>query len=261
MFAVLQWVFSFLALGESLDRCPKPPLTLLELGFRVTTRGGGGAGSPGSLKECGGIRWDRRGGKEETWDLNAWVLNPPSPFCSSGVPGRAAPCTTGPGLDPGGPLPGLALQRQGHPTGRGSPICPGPQLGHLETFPGLLPHLGEGPQEPGAGLGSGIQNRASEGHSQKSNLVVGVGRAPSAPQLVKTAELDPSHNYLFGFHPHGVLVIGAFSNFCTEATGFSRTFPGLCPHLLMLPCWFHLPLFRDYIMCSGEEQGARAREP
>ncbi|XP_035876663.1 2-acylglycerol O-acyltransferase 3 isoform X1 [Phyllostomus discolor] len=115
----------------------------------------------------------------------------------SGVPGRAAPCTTRPGLDPRGPLPGLALWRQGHPTGRRSPICLGPQLGRLETFPGLLPHL-------------------------------------------------------------GVLVIGAFSNFCTEATGFSRTFPGLCPHLLMLPCWFHLPLFRDYIMCSGLVSSAKA---
>ncbi|XP_007940490.1 2-acylglycerol O-acyltransferase 2-B-like [Orycteropus afer afer] len=69
--------------------------------------------------------------------------------------------------------------------------------------------------------------------------------------LVKTTELDPSRNYLFGFHPHGVLVIGAFSNFCTEATGFSRLFPGLRPHLLMLPCWFRFPIFRDYIMCSG----------
>lgn len=70
--------------------------------------------------------------------------------------------------------------------------------------------------------------------------------------LVRTAQLDPSQNYLFGFHPHGVLAVGAFSNFCTEATGFSRLFPGLRPHLLMLPCWFHLPLFRDYIMSSGE---------
>ncbi|XP_070267618.1 2-acylglycerol O-acyltransferase 2-B-like isoform X1 [Myotis yumanensis] len=76
--------------------------------------------------------------------------------------------------------------------------------------------------------------------------------------LVKTAELDPSHNYLFGFHPHGVLVIGAFSNFCTEATGFSRLFPGLCPHLLMLPCWFHLPVFRDYSMLSGLVSAAKA---
>ncbi|KAM5228628.1 LOW QUALITY PROTEIN: 2-acylglycerol O-acyltransferase 3 [Ctenodactylus gundi] len=69
--------------------------------------------------------------------------------------------------------------------------------------------------------------------------------------LVKTAELDPSRNYLSGFHPHGVLVVGAFANFCTEATGFSSLFPGLRPHLLMLPCWFHMPLFRDYIMTSG----------
>ncbi|XP_028621764.1 2-acylglycerol O-acyltransferase 2-A-like [Grammomys surdaster] len=66
--------------------------------------------------------------------------------------------------------------------------------------------------------------------------------------LVKAAELDPSQNYLFGFHPHRVLVVGAFGNFCTEATGFSRLFPGLKPHVLMLPCWFQMPLFQGYIM-------------
>ncbi|XP_061445780.1 2-acylglycerol O-acyltransferase 2-like [Rhineura floridana] len=70
-------------------------------------------------------------------------------------------------------------------------------------------------------------------------------------KLVKTAELDPARNYLFGFHPHGVLVAGAFGNFCTEATGFSELFPGLCPHLLMLPFWFKVPFFRDYIMSGG----------
>ncbi|XP_055521244.1 2-acylglycerol O-acyltransferase 2-A [Leucoraja erinacea] len=69
--------------------------------------------------------------------------------------------------------------------------------------------------------------------------------------LVKTADLDPSHNYLFGFHPHGVLVAGAFGNFCTEATGFSHMYPGLTPHLLMLPFWFNLPFFREYIIPSG----------
>lgn len=72
---------------------------------------------------------------------------------------------------------------------------------------------------------------------------------------MKTAELDPSHNYIFGFHPHGVLVAGAFGNFCTEATGFSQLFPGLTPHLLMLPFWFKVPFFRDYIMSGGELLG------
>lgn len=49
----------------------------------------------------------------------------------------------------------------------------------------------------------------------------------------------------------GVLVAGGFGNFCTEATGFSRQFPGLTSHLLMLPFWFRVPVFRDYIMCGG----------
>ncbi|XP_069502672.1 2-acylglycerol O-acyltransferase 2-like [Ambystoma mexicanum] len=66
--------------------------------------------------------------------------------------------------------------------------------------------------------------------------------------LVKTTDLDPKHNYIFGFHPHGILVAGAFGNFCTEATGFSQLFPGLTSHLLMLPFWFKIPFFRDYIM-------------
>uniref|UniRef100_A0A3P8U3J7 Acyltransferase n=1 Tax=Amphiprion percula TaxID=161767 RepID=A0A3P8U3J7_AMPPE len=70
-------------------------------------------------------------------------------------------------------------------------------------------------------------------------------------RLIKTVDLDPKKNYIFGFHPHGVLVAGAFGNFCTEATGFSRLFPGLTPHLLMLPFWFRVPLFRDYIMSGG----------
>lgn len=70
-------------------------------------------------------------------------------------------------------------------------------------------------------------------------------------ELLKTVDLDPKKNYIFGFHPHGVLVAGAFGNFCTEATGFSVQFPGLTPHLLMLPFWFRVPVYREYIMCGG----------
>lgn len=33
-------------------------------------------------------------------------------------------------------------------------MCLGPQLGHLETLPGLLSHHGEGPQESPSGLGT-----------------------------------------------------------------------------------------------------------
>lgn len=76
------------------------------------------------------------------------------------------------------------------------------------------------------------------------------------PQLVKTADLDPRQNYVVGFHPHGVLVAGGFTNFCTNATGFNQLFPGLTSYLLMLPLWFRAPFFRDYIMCAGVRQKA-----
>ncbi|KAB0349756.1 hypothetical protein FD754_014613 [Muntiacus muntjak] len=69
--------------------------------------------------------------------------------------------------------------------------------------------------------------------------------------LVKTAELDPSRNYLAGYHPHGIRVIGAFTNLCTEGTGFSSVFPGIHSHLMMLNLWFWVPVFRDYIMSVG----------
>uniref|UniRef100_UPI00398EF858 2-acylglycerol O-acyltransferase 1-like isoform X1 n=1 Tax=Pristiophorus japonicus TaxID=55135 RepID=UPI00398EF858 len=69
--------------------------------------------------------------------------------------------------------------------------------------------------------------------------------------LKKTTDLDPQYNYLFGFHPHGVLVAGAFGNFGSDATGFRKLFPGLTSYLCILPFWFKIPFYRDYIMCAG----------
>ncbi|XP_072111588.1 2-acylglycerol O-acyltransferase 1-like [Mobula birostris] len=69
--------------------------------------------------------------------------------------------------------------------------------------------------------------------------------------LTKTTSLDPKYNYLFGFHPHGVLVAGAFANFCSETTNFQNLFPGLTSYLCVLPFWFKIPFYREYIMCGG----------
>ncbi len=38
-------------------------------------------------------------------------------------------------------------------------------------------------------------------------------------RLIKTSDLDPNKNYVFGYHPHGVISMGAFGSFATEATG------------------------------------------
>lgn len=88
-----------------------------------------------------------------------------------------------------------------------------------------------------------------------------------SPQLVKTHDLSPSHNYIIGSHPHGILCVGAFCNFITGSTGFAEMFPGIRPFLTTLAGNFRLPLFREYLMSGGERGqcpragGLRARAP
>ncbi|XP_012683166.1 diacylglycerol O-acyltransferase 2 [Clupea harengus] len=70
-------------------------------------------------------------------------------------------------------------------------------------------------------------------------------------RLIKTHDLLPSRNYIFGYHPHGIFCFGAFCNFGTEATGFSKRFPGIRPSLATLAGNFRMPVLRDYLMSGG----------
>ncbi|XP_075291582.1 diacylglycerol O-acyltransferase 2-like [Opisthocomus hoazin] len=70
-------------------------------------------------------------------------------------------------------------------------------------------------------------------------------------KLVKTHDLSPSHNYIIGSHPHGILCVGAFCNFITGSTGFAEMFPGIRPFLTTLAGNFRLPVFREYLMSGG----------
>ncbi|XP_066578413.1 2-acylglycerol O-acyltransferase 3b isoform X2 [Amia ocellicauda] len=69
--------------------------------------------------------------------------------------------------------------------------------------------------------------------------------------LVKTAELSPGRHYVLGSHPHGIMCLGVFCCFGTNAAGFPHLFPGLRPHLATLAGLFRLPVYREYLMTSG----------
>jgi len=76
-------------------------------------------------------------------------------------------------------------------------------------------------------------------------------------RLIKTADLDPSRSYLFGYHPHGIVSVGAFCSFVTDAAGFHRLYPGLTAHLLTLRCWFFFPLLREVLLFGGLSVASR----
>ncbi|TPX34485.1 hypothetical protein SmJEL517_g02923 [Synchytrium microbalum] len=69
--------------------------------------------------------------------------------------------------------------------------------------------------------------------------------------VVKVAELDPSRKYVFGYHPHGVISIGAWVTFATNALDIETIFPGVRFRFLTLSSNFNIPLVRDWILALG----------
>ncbi|RMX36834.1 hypothetical protein pdam_00000956 [Pocillopora damicornis] len=69
--------------------------------------------------------------------------------------------------------------------------------------------------------------------------------------LVKTCDLDPQKNYIFGYHPHGAFTEGASIGLNTEACGFSDKFPGIIPHLSVTSAILKALLYRDILMALG----------
>ncbi|CAA7265177.1 unnamed protein product [Cyclocybe aegerita] len=69
--------------------------------------------------------------------------------------------------------------------------------------------------------------------------------------FLKEADLPADRPYVFGYHPHGIIGMGALATFATEATGFSAAFPGIKPHLLTLTTNFQVPFYRDLILALG----------
>ncbi len=70
-------------------------------------------------------------------------------------------------------------------------------------------------------------------------------------KLVKSEDLDPNRNYIFGFHPHGAFSFGALGNFGTNATYFSTLFPNIRPHLMLLHLQFLFPVTREILLNLG----------
>ncbi len=65
-------------------------------------------------------------------------------------------------------------------------------------------------------------------------------------KLEKISDLDPKLNYIFGYHPHGILGCGMFVNFATDVTGFPELFPGIKVHPVTLAGQYWFPFRRDF---------------
>ncbi|KAK9366792.1 diacylglycerol acyltransferase-domain-containing protein [Lipomyces kononenkoae] len=64
-----------------------------------------------------------------------------------------------------------------------------------------------------------------------------------------TKKIGPS--YVFGYHPHGIVSLGAFGAIATEGAGWEKLFPGIPVSLLTLETNFNLPFYREYLLSLG----------
>jgi 2-acylglycerol O-acyltransferase 1 len=63
--------------------------------------------------------------------------------------------------------------------------------------------------------------------------------------------LSPRKKYIFGYHPHGVALRGAFGAFAADVAGFSQLFPGITNTLLIKDSFFYQPVLREYLLSAG----------
>eukprot|EP00823_Brevimastigomonas_motovehiculus_P009485 TRINITY_DN9158_c0_g1_i1.p1 TRINITY_DN9158_c0_g1~~TRINITY_DN9158_c0_g1_i1.p1 ORF type:complete len:336 (-),score=43.47 TRINITY_DN9158_c0_g1_i1:30-1037(-) len=70
-------------------------------------------------------------------------------------------------------------------------------------------------------------------------------------QLIKTVDLDPRRQYLFGLHPHGILTFGGVINMATDVSKWNEKFPGIERFGLVASCCFYIPLYRELLLGGG----------
>lgn len=51
-------------------------------------------------------------------------------------------------------------------------------------------------------------------------------------QIIKEKDLDPTQQYLFVYHPHGIVGIGACCHLSTNGVDFEKHFPGVSSYIL-----------------------------
>lgn len=69
--------------------------------------------------------------------------------------------------------------------------------------------------------------------------------------LIQTVELDNKRPYLFLYHPHGVIGMGANIALTTNGCQFDQVFPGIQRHGITLNAPFLCPFFREYLIALG----------
>ncbi|POM66996.1 Hypothetical protein PHPALM_17072, partial [Phytophthora palmivora] len=74
-------------------------------------------------------------------------------------------------------------------------------------------------------------------------------------KIIREQELDPKKRYIFGFHPHGIIVLSRLAIF---GRNFDDIFPGIKNRLLGASAMYYIPLGRDICLWLGGVDASRS---
>eukprot|EP00545_Synedropsis_sp_CCMP1620_P014306 CAMPEP_0119020564 /NCGR_PEP_ID=MMETSP1176-20130426/24327_1 /TAXON_ID=265551 /ORGANISM="Synedropsis recta cf, Strain CCMP1620" /LENGTH=330 /DNA_ID=CAMNT_0006975017 /DNA_START=38 /DNA_END=1030 /DNA_ORIENTATION=- len=70
-------------------------------------------------------------------------------------------------------------------------------------------------------------------------------------RIIKEKDLDPTQQYIFVYHPHGIIGIGFCCLLATNGADFDKHFPGIERKSVTLNAVFLAPIFREWILANG----------
>jgi len=70
-------------------------------------------------------------------------------------------------------------------------------------------------------------------------------------KIILHEKLDPSKKYIFGVHPHGIIVLGVWTSFMNDRSGIQELLKGIKFKPLTLPTTFTAPFWRDFFLAAG----------
>ncbi|EGZ24864.1 hypothetical protein PHYSODRAFT_486821 [Phytophthora sojae] len=74
-------------------------------------------------------------------------------------------------------------------------------------------------------------------------------------KIIREQELDPNKQYIFGFHPHGIIVLSRIAIF---GGSFEDIFPGIKYRILGASPMFYIPLGRELCLWMGGVDASRS---
>ncbi|CEG45545.1 diacylglycerol o [Plasmopara halstedii] len=91
--------------------------------------------------------------------------------------------------------------------------------------------------------------------SFRSHHIWGLSAKFLGTKVIREQALDPSKKYIFGYHPHGIIVLSRVS---TYGGNWEKVFPGIPTRVLGASTMFYVPLGREMCLWLGGVNASRS---